>query len=323
MLHVSCSIPRRFFTVEAEFEVKAGEVFALFGPSAAGKTSVLSAVAGFETAATGRIVVDGVTWLDTMARPSVYVPVWKRKLGYVEQAARLFPHLTVRQNIFYGLRGASGTFAGNLIEQFGLASVLNVRPDGLSGGQQQRVALARALAPRPRLLLLDEPLAALDWATRRALQDLLREVNRTLGVTIVIVTHQLSEAERLANRMAVMEDGRILQQGPIADMVLRPTSWDVARRVGYTARLRLESGRVVGIHPERVVIGAYRDRGPVLSGVVTADGFSEGRRVITVDVTDDGSAGARTPLVISAHPLDAVTVGARVDLTLLEPPEFH
>lgn len=321
MLRVSCSIARRLFSVEAEFDVADGEVFALFGPSAAGKTSILSTVAGFEQAATGYVEVDGIKWLDTRQTPTVFVPVWKRRLGYVEQSSRLFPHLTVRQNILYGLRGQANRTVNTLIEQFDLAAVLDARPHQLSGGQQQRVALARALAPQPRLLLLDEPLASLDWVNRRGLQDLLHDVNETHGVTIVLVTHQLSEAERLAHRIAVIDSGRILQQGTVSDVVLHPVSWDVALRVGYTARLTLENGSTVGVHPDRAVIGAHPDRGLVVTGVVSEEGLSDGRRVLTVDVYLPGrSSGQTTRLMVSAHPLDDVHVGASVELTFVDPP---
>lgn len=316
MLRMSCSIPRRSFVIDASFEIPDGTVFALFGPSAAGKSSILSAIAGFESNVRGRIEVDGAQWLDTTVRPPVNLPAWRRRVGYVEQSARLFPHLTVRQNLLYAVR-KSNPFIEAMIEQFDLGSVLDARPTQLSGGQQQRVALARALAPQPRLLLLDEPLTALDWSIRQSLQDLLHEVNRRYEVSMILVTHQLAEAQRLADTLAVIDSGQILQQGPVAEVVLQPNSAQVAARVGYTGTCALPDGRTVGVHPDRVVLGAHPERGFVVSGTVTQEVLREGRRVIHVT----SEMGER--LQASLHPLDLVTLGENIQITLVDPPVFE
>ncbi|GMA49938.1 hypothetical protein GCM10025857_12950 [Alicyclobacillus contaminans] len=174
-----------------------------------------------------------------------------------------------------------------LIERFGLSGHLGEKPYQLSGGLAQRVAMARAVAARPRLLLLDEPLSALDWPTRRQLQDVLVALHRDLHIPVVLVTHQLAEAQRMAHRIGVLDEGELLQMGSVDEVVTRPATPRVAALVGYTAFLPIE-GRVVAVHPERVVLGARPHLGPVLTGVVERMTWLEGRRVMDVRLAQGG-----------------------------------
>jgi len=195
----------------------------LFGPSGAGKTTVLRCIAGLEKLTAGRILFDGHEWTS--------VPPQKRPLGYLFQEYALFPHLRVRENIGYGVRHRT-----DVVER--VAAKLNVHelldrwPSELSGGQQQRVALARVLAREPRLLLLDEPLSALDAATRDHVRSELAHLLRGLGIPAIVVTHDWVDALTLGDQMVVMSAGRVLQTGPPQEVFTRPQHREVAAAVG-------------------------------------------------------------------------------------------
>ena len=208
--------------------VERGELFAVLGPSGCGKTTLLRLVAGFERPDSGSITVGG----GTVAGPGVFVGPEKRRIGMVFQDYALFPHLTVRRNVAFGLaRGERGRALGTL-ELVGLQHKVGRYPHELSGGERQRVALARALAPGPEVVLLDEPFSSLD-ATLRA--DLRREVElilREAGATAVLVTHDQEEALSLADRLAVMRDGRLVQVGPPEEVYARPADRWAAQFVG-------------------------------------------------------------------------------------------
>jgi molybdate transport system ATP-binding protein len=210
------------------------EVVTLFGPSGAGKTLTLQCLAGLMRPDSGRIVVNGTVFFD--GGRGVDIPTQERRLGYVFQGYALFPHLSVRDNVAYGLRRLSASTrrqrTQEVLERLGLADLASRRPRELSGGQQQRVALGRALAPDPALLLLDEPLSALDLPLRQALRDDLRAVLAEWRTAAVLVTHDFTEAYRLGDRIVVYEDGRVIQAAPRAELLWQPASENVARIVG-------------------------------------------------------------------------------------------
>jgi molybdate transport system ATP-binding protein len=221
-----------------------GPVTVLFGPSGSGKTTVLRALAGLDRPDEGTIVYGGETWLD--ARKGLFVPARRRRVGLLFQDYALFPHLTASRNVAFGLheRGKAERHlrTAEAIALLRLDGLESRRPSELSGGQRQRVALARAIAPAPRLLLLDEPLSALDAPTREELRGELRALLVRLGVPTVVVTHDRIEALALGDRMAVMVDGRIRQHGPVGEVFEHPADHEVARCVGVDTVL---AGRVV------------------------------------------------------------------------------
>jgi len=219
-----------------DLAVYEGEFLALLGPSGCGKTTTLSLIAGFVEPTAGRIVIDGE---DVTGRPAHL-----RGLGVVFQSYALFPHLSVRENVAFALRERRMPAAeverrvGEALELVRLDRAGRQRPGELSGGMQQRVALARALVYRPRVLLLDEPLAALDRKLREGMRDELRAIQRSVGITTVFVTHDQAEALGLADRIAVMSRGRIEQLGPPREIYERPATRFVADFIGASTVLR-------------------------------------------------------------------------------------
>ena len=211
-----------------------GQVLVLFGPSGSGKTTVLRAVAGLDRPDAGAISFDGETWFD--AASGIFVPPQRRRAGFLFQDFALFPHLSVEENVAYGLgRLAREERKGRVLEAARLLRVeplLGRRISMLSGGERQRVALARALAPRPRLLLLDEPLSALDGPTREELRGELRALLHHLGIPSILVTHDRVEALALGDRLAVLVDGVVRQSGPVEEVFGAPADTAVARVVG-------------------------------------------------------------------------------------------
>lgn len=201
--------------LEAEFEVAAGEAVVLLGRSGAGKTTLLRMLSGLLPPEEGRVEAWGRVWTDSAA--GVHLPPGARGLGFMFQDYALFPNMSVAENLSFALKpGQDPAIVGELLDLVELAGLRERRPAQLSGGQQQRAALARALVQRPRLLLLDEPLSALDWETRRRLQAELREARRRFGTTMVVVTHDPAEVRRLGDRALVLEEGRIARSGPPA-----------------------------------------------------------------------------------------------------------
>ncbi|HEV7775133.1 MAG TPA: ABC transporter ATP-binding protein [Conexibacter sp.] len=215
-------------------EVPDGDCLALAGPSGAGKTSVLRAVAGLLAPTQGRVACDGEIWLDTDAR--IAVAPERRRCGYVFQDYALFGHLSAWRNVAYGLRDVPRARrraeAVVLLERFGVAALADERPARLSGGERQRVALARALAGRPRALLLDEPLAALDARSAASAGRELAILLRELQVPAILVTHDFAEAALLGDAVAVLDAGRIVQRGSAAELAAAPASAFVADLTG-------------------------------------------------------------------------------------------
>jgi molybdate transport system ATP-binding protein len=201
-----------------------GQVLALFGPSGSGKTTVLRTIAGLYTPQRGRVAVDGEPWLDTTA--ALNLPAHARRVGFVFQEYALFPHLSALDNVIAALRhrprGERRRRALALLQLVHLQEHINRRPAALSGGERQRVALARALAREPRVLLLDEPFAAVDRDLRRALQREVDDIRRTIDIPIVLVTHDFEDVLRLATHLAIIQAGHLLAHGSLEALTSRP-----------------------------------------------------------------------------------------------------
>ena len=227
-IELDIQLRRGTFVLACRASLPGNGVSAVFGPSGSGKTSLLRAIAGLEREVSGSLRIGGECWLDSARRLSL--PAWRRAIGYVFQEPSLLPHLNALQNILFGAPPGShvGTPAiDEAVSLLGLAPMLQRRPDQLSGGEQQRVAIARALASRPRLLLLDEPLSALDPARRSEVLPWLSRLRRESDLPMLYVTHQTSEVLQLADHLLLLEDGRLCEQGPLADLLprLRPEAW--------------------------------------------------------------------------------------------------
>ena len=220
------------FALDAGFAMPEGGVTALFGPSGCGKSTVLAAVAGLLRPQEGRVAIGGDVMLDT-AR-GIALPPERRRCAVVFQDARLFPHLSVETNLRYGLqrapRDASGPGIEEVVALLGIGHLLGRRPARLSGGERQRVALGRALLARPRLLLMDEPLAALDAARRAEVLPFLARLRDAAGLPILYVTHALDEVDALADRLVLMEAGRVVAEGPVEELAVRTDLPLAARR---------------------------------------------------------------------------------------------
>ncbi len=295
-------------------EVADGEVLALLGPSGCGKSSLLRAVAGLELVTAGRVLLDGADLAG--------VPVHRRGFGLMFQEGQLFPHRDVGRNVAYGLQAARVPRAEQearvreLLDVVGLTGYERRAVVTLSGGERQRVALARALAPRPRLLLLDEPLSALDRGLRERLAVDVRTVLHETGTTAVFVTHDHDEAFTVADRVAVMSAGRLRQVAPPEELWRTPASRQVAQFLGYQAFVPDEDAFLaVGPAGLRVVAepdGADRRHGARFHGVVVGAVFRRGRTEVTVDV--DLGAGEQRLVAIA----DGSDVPAEGDKAVLE-----
>ncbi|WP_022908309.1 ABC transporter ATP-binding protein [Curtobacterium sp. B18] len=282
--------------------IEPGEFVSLLGPSGCGKTTALRALAGLEGIDAGSIRIDGQDVADT--------PVNKRDIGMVFQQYSLFPHMTVRQNVAFGLEMRRVPAAArreqviDALDMVHLAEFADRYPHQLSGGQQQRVALARALVTRPRVLLLDEPLSALDAKVRVSLRDEIRRIQSDLGITTVFVTHDQEEALAVSDRIAVMNAGGIEQIGTPEELYRSPSSAFTADFVGQSNRLRGDlRGGDVFVYGFRVpALDAAAPDGPVLAyvrpedvafasegvtGTVVASSFLGSIRRTTVRLDDD------------------------------------
>jgi putrescine transport system ATP-binding protein len=283
-------VSKRFGAVAAvddlSLAVAAGEFFALLGPSGCGKTTLLRLLAGFEMPDAGRILIDGVDMTG--------VPPYARPVNMMFQSYALFPHMSVAQNVGFGLRqeklprAAIRERVAAMLDLVQMSALADRRPSQLSGGQKQRVALARALVKQPKLLLLDEPLAALDRKLREQTQFELVRIQQRVGVTFIVVTHDQAEAMTMASRIAVMDGGRLRQVGAPGEVYEAPNSRFVADFIGsvnlLSGTLRAaESGRLV---VETPAAGMLR---------VAGDGLPQGAAV-TIALRPEKIALGRTPL---------------------------
>lgn len=254
---------------ELSVDIERGEFFTLLGPSGCGKTTTLRMVAGFEEPSEGRIVLDGE---DVSG-----VPPFKRATNTVFQSYALFPHLSVEDNVAFGLRrrkvpkGEIASRVAEELERVGLSAEAKRKPRQLSGGQQQRVALARALVNRPAVLLLDEPLGALDLKLRKQLQVELKRIQREVGITFVYVTHDQEEALTMSDRIAVMNRGVVEQVAPPEAVYDRPTTTFVAGFIGVS---NLMPGEVVDVNGNYAQLRL--DSGPTVAA--PKDGLARGER---------------------------------------------
>jgi len=313
-----------------------GELVALLGPSGCGKTTAMRLVAGLEEANGGRVLFGGKDVTD--------LPANKRDVGMVFQAYSLFPHMTAMQNVAFGLRLRRKSSderrqrAGEMLELVGLSGFADRYAHQLSGGQQQRVALARALAIEPTVLLLDEPLSALDAKVRSRLRDEIRHVQLEVGITTLFVTHDQEEALAIADRVGVMQSGHLEQLGPPTEIYSRPATPFVAEFVGLTNRLdgNVKSGAVevrgtrlplvqpdaadgpatALVRPEAVSLAVDGDlgTGPMV-GTVIAVAFLGATSRVTVDLGDVTVLAQMPTATAAAHP-----AGTRVRLAFRDDP---
>jgi molybdate transport system ATP-binding protein len=268
-LAATLTVRRGQLTVDLQLDVAEGEVLAVLGPNGAGKSTLLRVLAGLLAPDTGRVTVDGDVWDDT----GVHVPPHRRRVGMVFQDYLLFPHLSALENVAFGLRTRgvrpveARRRAADWLARVGLADLGSQRPGQLSGGQAQRAALARALATDPALLLLDEPLSALDARTRLTVRAELRRHLAAFAGSTVLVSHDPVDAMALADRVVVVEDGRVVQEGTPADVARRPRTDYVARLVGLSLLPGTAEGTTVRLDGGGVVAVAEEASGPVLVAV--------------------------------------------------------
>ena len=306
------------------------EFFALLGPSGCGKTTLLRSIAGFETPDSGAVLLGGQDLLE--------LPPNRRPVNLMFQSYALFPHMSVERNIAYGLEREKLPKAevrrrvGDVLDTVGMTALANRRPKQLSGGQRQRVALARAIVKQPRLLLLDEPLSALDRKVRGEMQLELKRLQHEVGITFVVVTHDQEEAMSMADRIAVIADGRVQQVASPVELYRQPTNLFVADFVGTSNRIagRLEDGFVVTeavgmlpaggataptgegylvVRPEDIRMTPGDAEPAPLHGEVADVQFKGGSSHVAVDVSGHGQ-----PFLVSVAGVSTVTPGQVVSL---------
>ncbi|TYP88096.1 ABC transporter ATP-binding protein [Blastococcus xanthinilyticus] len=265
------AVRRGTLALDVAVEVADGEVLAVLGPNGAGKSTLLRVLAGLLASDDGRVVVDGAVWDDAPA--GTHLPPHRRSLGVVFQDALLFPHLSIAENVAFGLRSRGAgraerrAAADAWLDRVGLSGSGDRRPAQLSGGQAQRAALARALVGEPALLLLDEPLSALDARTRLTVRAELRRHLAAFAGSTVLVTHDPVDAMALADRVVVVEDGRVVQAGTPADVSRRPRTDYVARLVGLSLLAGTADGGTVRLDAGGAVAVAEEARGPVFAAI--------------------------------------------------------
>jgi molybdate transport system ATP-binding protein len=286
-LDIDIVLPRRAFDVRAALSA-ARETIALVGPSGAGKTSLLRAVAGLERPREGRIALGGEVWFD--AGEGIRLPAERRRVGYLPQDYGLFPHLNVAANVrFAGRRDRP-----ELLERLGVGHLAGARPGQLSGGERQRVALARALARNPRVLLLDEPFAALDAITREHVRDELADVLAELELPTLLVTHVFADATALAKRIGVVDSGRLVQLATAPELLRDPANAMVASLTGANV---IGGTAVPAPSGSRVVL----DGGGELASAITADGPVEVAIHRWELALADPKSSSLTDRVVSVH----------------------
>ena len=235
MIHIDVLLPRLFAEgateLNVQIELELGGLTALVGPSGSGKTTLLRLLAGLETPRSGRITVDGAVWYDK--EEGINLPPQQRAIGFVFQDTALFPNMTVRENIAYAAPGGQPGLVEELIEGTGLEPFLDRKPGRLSGGQRQRVALARALVRRPRLLLLDEPFAALDTHSSHQLQQVLVKLHQQWQTTTLLVSHHDADVQALADRVIRLVEGHVQTDERIGSRMPDPLIHERIKQIEY------------------------------------------------------------------------------------------
>jgi spermidine/putrescine ABC transporter ATP-binding subunit len=341
---VTCHYGSATVVDRMNLEIRSGEFFTLLGPSGCGKTTTLRTIAGFVSPSEGTVSIGD--------HDLTYAPPAQRPTNFVFQSYALFPHMTVTQNVEYGLRRAKvakaeiRTRVQTELQRVGMADFSDRRPAQLSGGQQQRVALARALANRPKVLLLDEPLAALDYQLRVHLRSEMQAIHRDLGITFIFVTHDQEEALEMSDRVAVMDAGRLAQVATPEELYRRPINRTVARFIGNpnildgsvvtsdsTATVvRLDVGLTVQCAPSAVaadsrcavvlrpedltVDEALQPGAAALPGVVRAVAYSGAVYHLTVEAAGHILA-CQMPGHLAQRQLDSLRPGATVSVAPL------
>ncbi len=304
--------------LDVSLEVASGECLAIAGPSGAGKSSILRLVAGLLRPDHGVVRLDGETWLDTSTGRDLAPE--RRRIGYVFQEYALFPHLNAWQNVAYPLTGIPRSErrarAEELLSRFGLERLADARPRTLSGGERQRVALARALARRPDVLLLDEPLSALDARTRAAATRELASALRDTEAPVLLVTHDFTEAAMLGDRVGVIDSGRVVQEGTAGELASTPRTAFVADFVGATVLTgHAEAGEDgltrVALDGGGSVVSTDRVRGPVAVCVFPWE--------IAIEPPDLPAGGGSARNRLEAEVLTTTEIGNRVRLGLAAP----
>jgi spermidine/putrescine transport system ATP-binding protein len=346
------SVTKRFGELTAvdaiDLGIEEGEFFTMLGPSGCGKTTTLRMIAGFEEVTGGRLTIDDVDMLG--------IPPHKRPTNTVFQSYALFPHLSVRENVAFGLKRKRAEKAEverrvrEELERVGLAAEANRRPAQLSGGMQQRVALARALVNLPRVLLLDEPLGALDLKLRKGLQVELKKIQREVGITFVYVTHDQEEALTMSDRIAVMNKGRIEQMGDPEEVYDRPETTFVAgfigvsnlmpgtiRKTGADGEVELDGGVKVGtsvngfsvgerchavVRPEKLTIGSGGGGEPSVEGLVESSLYLGTSTQLIVQLPGDVRMTVLVPNADEAERQRLPGGGAKVKLSWI-PDHMH
>jgi iron(III) transport system ATP-binding protein len=318
---------------EVSFTLASGTIACLLGSSGCGKTTVLRCIAGFERVAGGEILLNGVV----ASRPGYRLPPESRRIGMVFQDYALFPHLTVAGNIAFGMRGAGkaerGTRVNELLEVVGLGGMAMRYPQELSGGQQQRVALARALAPRPSLMLLDEPFSNLDVEMRERLSIEVRDILKSQRTTAILVTHDQNEAFTFADEIGIMLAGRIAQWATPYGLYHEPASREIAEFIGRGAfvpgivlegnRVKVEVAELTADTPLAAAPGAtvdvllrpddiLHDDASALQATVVAKAFRGAQFIYTLELP----GGARALSLVPSHHNHAVgeKIGIRLEI---------
>ncbi len=308
--------------IDFNLDVEKGEFIAFLGPSGCGKTTTLRMIAGFETITSGDLLIRGKRVND--------LPPEKRPTSMIFQNYALFPHMTVRQNVHFGLevkqtpKAEANRKVDRILDKLGLTEVADARPNRLSGGQRQRIALARSLVVEPDILLLDEPLGALDANLRKSIQNELKLLQRELGITFVFVTHAQSEALALSDRIVVMNAGRVEQISPPRDLYTRPQSLFVARFIGANT---LISGKVRHSGDGKVQVDSAF--GPLVAlehGAAVAAGAAasivlpaEAMQVVPASISQDEVRATYGANVISCHINRLQLVGHILQIALTLP----
>lgn len=287
--------------LDVSFDAPPG-VTALFGRSGSGKTTVVNAVAGLLTPDAGRITLDGDRLFDSATGTNL--PAHRRRLGYVFQDARLFPHLSVRQNLLYGQRFAPTDAPGPSLDEvcalLGLANLLDRRPGALSGGEKQRVAIGRALLSRPRMLLMDEPLAALDAARKAEILPYLERLRDHTAVPMLYVSHSVAEVARLATTVIVLEEGRAVRSGRAEDVLSDP---GLARQIGLRETGAVLSATVARHHADGLTELAISAGRLFLPALDLAPGTPTRVRILAHDVilSRDAPTGLSALNILGGH----------------------